>query len=318
MTGTQQAILTQVLQDDIVPGVQQVAANFWQTKQASALNPLQGVFQTATANYTNMLTTAATTITSQLRNALQNSTQARNGALGLIQNENQLSSLGWTAAGAYYLEFARLNGQTLSLLSATPNVNAPSFQGLSPSLSYDLAPLFQSQGAFLTKLQTYVTTNDGLDAPGGNADLFSGATPGEDGSSAMEQVFRKLHLTERLLYFFTTAMSPTGSQWTDPFSALMQLGDKMIVTADGGSGRRRPAGFIDRQRRDHHVECPLPRLPRRRRDDHRAPADAVPGHADLHRLHGAADPGHDHRLRAADDPLGHVDGRGRRLPDPRL
>ena len=119
MTGTQQAIMTQVLQDDIVPAVQQVAANFWQTKQASALNPLQGVFQTATANYTNMLTTAATTITSQLRNALQNSTQARSGALGLIQNENQLSSLGWTAAGAYYLEFARLNGQTLSLLSAT-------------------------------------------------------------------------------------------------------------------------------------------------------------------------------------------------------
>ena len=52
----------------------------------------------------------------------------------------------------------------------------------------------------------------------------------------MEQVFRKLHLTERLLYFFTTAMSPTGSQWTDPFSALMQLGDKMIVTAVAALG----------------------------------------------------------------------------------
>jgi conjugal transfer/type IV secretion protein DotA/TraY len=236
MTGTQQTILTQVLQNDIAPGVQQVVANFWQTKQASALNPLQGIFQNATSDYTNLLTTAATTITSQLRNALQDSTQARNGALGLIQNENQLSALGWTSAGAYYLEFARLNGQTLSLLSAAPDVNAPSFQGLSPSLSYDLAPLFQSQGAFLTKLQTYVTTNDGLDAPGGNADLFSGATPGEDGSSAIEQVFRKLHLTERLLYFFTTAMSPTGNQWTDPFSALMQLGDKMIVTAMAALG----------------------------------------------------------------------------------
>ena len=31
-------------------------------------------------------------------------------------------------------------------------------------------------------------------------------------------------------------MSPTGSQWTDPFSALMQLGDKMIVTAMAALG----------------------------------------------------------------------------------
>lgn len=231
MTGTQRTILDQVLQGDIRPTVQTVAANFWQTKQASALTPLQGVLQQATSDYTTMLTTTATNVTSQLRSALQNSTDARNGALGLIANENQLSALGWTAAGAYYLEFARLNGTTLSLLSATPNVNPPSFEGLSPSLSSDLAPLLQSQNAFLTKLKTYVQTTDGLDAPGGNADLFSGATPGEDGASAIEQVFRRLHLTERLLYFFTDQMSPTGNQWTDPFSGLMQLGHKMIITA---------------------------------------------------------------------------------------
>ena len=230
MTGTQRSILTQVLQGDIIPTVESVAANFWQTKQAEALAPLQGVLQQATADYTSLLTSAATSKMQGLRAALS-ADQARAGNVGLIQNESQLSALGWSSAGAYYLEFARLNGSTLSLLSATPNVNPPSFEGLSPSLASDIAPLVQSGSAFLTKLATYVQTTDGLDTPGGNADLFSGATPGEDGASAIEQVFRKLHLTERVLYLFTEGMSPTGNQWTDPFSGLMQLGHKMILTA---------------------------------------------------------------------------------------
>jgi conjugal transfer/type IV secretion protein DotA/TraY len=230
MTGTQKAILSQVIGNDISPTVQSVAANFWQTKQASALAPLEGVLQNATSDYTNLLTNAATSTMQTLRQAVT-ADQARAGNLGLLQNETELSTLGWTSAGAYYLEFARLNGTTLSLLSATPVVNAPSFEGLSPSLASDLAPLIQSDSAFLTKLGTYVETSDGLDAPGGNADLFSGATPGEDGAGAIEQVFRKLHLTESVLYLFTQQMSPTGNQWTDPFSGLMQLGQKMIVTS---------------------------------------------------------------------------------------
>ncbi len=34
----------------------------------------------------------------------------------LVDNQAQIASPGWTAAGAYYLEFARLNGQALSAL----------------------------------------------------------------------------------------------------------------------------------------------------------------------------------------------------------
>jgi conjugal transfer/type IV secretion protein DotA/TraY len=229
MTSQQQTILTNVLQNDIQPAVQSVAANFWLNKQASALLPLQGVLQNATSDYTQQLTSAATTTMASLRAGLQ-ADQARAGSVGLIQNENQLSALGWTSAGAYYLEFARLNGSTLSLVSATPNVNPPSFEGLGPSLAADLAPMFQSETAYLTKLATYIQTNDGIDAPGGNADLFSGATPGEDGASALEQVFRRIHLTERITYLFANAISP-ANQWQDPFAGLMQLGHEMILTS---------------------------------------------------------------------------------------
>ncbi len=231
MTGMQRDVLTQVLANDIRPTVETVARQFWQTKQISALNPLAGALTSATADYTQRLTQAATSKTAELRNALQDATAARNGSVGLVDNQVQLASLGWTGASAYYLEFARLNGQTLSLVSATPTVNTPSYEGLGRSLSRDLAPLATSATAFMTKLMTYVRTTDGLDTPGGNGDLFQGATPGEDGASTLETIFRSIRLNDRLLNLFVDGMSPTANMWTDPFSGLMQLGHKMVAIA---------------------------------------------------------------------------------------
>ncbi len=231
MTGMQRDVLTQVLANDIRPTVEAVAQQFWQTKKIDALRPLAGVLTAATADYTSQLTQAATNKTSELRGALQDATAARNGGVGLSANQVQLASLGWTAAGAYYLEFTRLNGQTMSLMSATPTVNTPSYDGLGRSLSRDLAPLETSATAFMTKLMTYVRTTDGLDTPGGNGDLFEGATPGEDGASTIEQVFRGMRLNDRLLNLFVDGMSPTANMWTDPFSGLMQLGHKMAAIA---------------------------------------------------------------------------------------
>ncbi len=231
MTGMQRDVLTQVLNNDIRPTVETVARQFWQTKKIDALRPLAGVLTAATADYTNQLTQAATNKTNELRGALQDATAARNGGIGLSANQVQLSSLGWTAAGAYYLEFTRLNGQTLSLMSATPTVGTPSYEGLGRSLSRDLAPLETSATAFMTALMTYVRTTDGLDTPGGNGDLFQGATPGEDGSSTIEQVFRGMRLNDRLLNLFVDGMSPTANMWTDPFSGLMKLGHEMAAIA---------------------------------------------------------------------------------------
>jgi conjugal transfer/type IV secretion protein DotA/TraY len=194
------------------------------------LSPLLSLYQSTTQTYTQQLTSAARSITSQLRSSLS-STDARNGNLGLSKNEVQLSTLGWTSAAAYYLGFARLNGLTLSLASGTPTVNMPSFEGLSPSLQADIAPLFTSSSSLLDKLKTYVATADGLTSPGGNADTLTGTFTGADGSGMMEKLFRALNFTPTLLQSFVDNLSPTAQNWADPFGGLIALGNQMILVA---------------------------------------------------------------------------------------
>ena len=232
MAAQQQITLTNIVQNNIRPDAESVAQQFWTSRQANSLNPLLSTMTTATAAYTTQLTSAATAVMQSLRSGLATSDDARGGALGITANQQKLSDLGWTSAGAYYVEIARLNGQTLSLLSAVPTVGAPSYQGLGLSLGNDLAPLVQSVLTFQTKLNNYVQTADGMDAPGGNSELFSGATPGEDGAGTIEQVVRSLHLNERVLNAITSAMSPsTGTGWTDPFAALINLGQTLTLSA---------------------------------------------------------------------------------------
>ena len=197
------------------------------------MQPLLGLYQSATQSYTQQLTSAAQAITSQLRSNLS-ATDARDGNLGLSQNEVQLSTLGWSSAAAYYLGFARLNGLTLSLASGIPTVNMPTFEGLSPSLQADIAPLFTSSSSFLDKLKTYVSTADGMTSPGGNADTLTGTagtSAGTDGGGMMERLFRALNFTPTLLQSFVDNLSPTAQNWADPFGGLIALGNQMVMVA---------------------------------------------------------------------------------------
>ncbi|MDB5398102.1 MAG: conserved hypothetical rane protein [Rhodopila sp.] len=230
----QQQALTTVLNNDIAGPVQGIATNFFNNRKASDLNGLMGILTNATRDYTTQLTNAAQTVTQQLRASL-----STGGAAKLAQSDKnwtQIKALNWSGAGSYYLEFARLNGQTLSLLSGVPQITPPSYKGFGPSLSSDLAPLVQSSAAFMTTLSNYVATQDGLNQPGGQGDLFSGATPGQDGSGVIEQLFRRMHLNDYVLQLFQTAIAPSGNQWTDPFSALMTLGNTMVTVAVAAMG----------------------------------------------------------------------------------
>ena len=265
----QQQALTTVLNNDITTQVQAIALAFFADRKASDLNGLMSVLTNATRDYTTQLTTASENITKALRASLQTG-----GAAALSnssRSQTQLSACGWTCAGAYYLEFARLNGQTLSLLSGVPQLTPPSYDGFGPSLSSDLAPLIQSSQAFMTTLSNYVTTQDGLSAPGGQGDLFSGATPGQDGSGVIEQVFRRLHLNDYMLQLIQTAIAPNGNNWTDPFSALMSLGNTMVTIAVSP-----PWGWLRWPLRERHQRPQPPsRYPHlelyRRRHDRRRP-----------------------------------------------
>lgn len=230
MSAAEQTIVTRILQNDIRPAAESVAQSLWQSRQAASLNPMQNMLEAATADYTARLTEDATRIMATLRG--QYTAQAmRNGSAGAQDAQTQIAALGWSGAGAYYAELGRLNGLTLSLLSATPTVNSPNWQGLGRYLSADLAPLVHAVTEFQDRLNTYIATTDPLDQPAGSADLFSGATPTGDGGGLLEQVTRRLNFSEGVLKLFTTALAPTANNWADPFAALVKLGHGMVLVA---------------------------------------------------------------------------------------
>jgi len=230
MSAAERTIVTRVLQDDIRPTAETVAQNFWQSRQAASLNPMQNMLEAATADYAARLTEDATRVMATLRG--QYTAQAmRNGNTGAQDAQAQIAALGWSGAGAYYAELGRLNGLTLSLLAATPTVNPPNWQGLGRYLSADLAPLVHAMTEFQDRLNTYIATTDPLDQPAGGAELFSGAVPASDGAGLLEQVARRLNISESVLKLFTTSLSPTANNWADPFAALVRLGHGMVLVA---------------------------------------------------------------------------------------
>ena len=230
MSAAEQTVVTRVLQNDIRPTAESVAQSLWQSRQAASLNPMQNMLEAATADYTAALTEDATRVMATLRG--QYTAQAmRSGNVGAQDAQAQIAALGWSGAGAYYAELGRLNGLTLSLLSATPTVNPPNWQGLGRYLSADLAPLVHAVAEFQERLNTFIATTDPLDQPAGSADLFSGATPAGDGAGLLEQVTRRLSISEAVLKFFTTSLAPTANNWADPFAALIKLGHGMVLVA---------------------------------------------------------------------------------------
>lgn len=234
----QQQILDSVLLGEIRPQVQKVATQFWQTKKSSSLAPLVTLMTQATNDYTTKLTAKAASIRQQVQAAvMQRSTSFQawdSGTNGSAANtKNRLDSLGWTGAGAYYLEFARLNGETMSLMASTPSVSAPTYVGLGEDLHGDIAPLMQSTGALLANISNMVATQDGMNAPGGSSDLYTGVTPTGDGAGILSRVARSLHLSDYTLQTVMAFIEPSGAEgyWTDPFGNLMGLGNWMITTA---------------------------------------------------------------------------------------
>lgn len=88
-----------------------------------------GTLIAASADYTARLQNQAKAVTSQLRGQFTVD-QMRQGNLGTNAGMMQMTDAGFLGLGAYYMELARLNGFTLSLIGAMPQVTAPSYQGL--------------------------------------------------------------------------------------------------------------------------------------------------------------------------------------------
>ena len=234
MAATQQAVLTNVMNGDLQSQVQNVAQQLWLTKTASSLAPLQGIYNNAVSDYTNLLTTAATGVQSQINNAIRsNAAAARNGNLDLLTSEEQQSTLGWTAAGAYYLEIARLNAETLSVLNATPDITSPTYEGLGPSLSDDLAPVVTAAQSYMQALTESAETADGSNPPSGIPTTLASATNAAKGPSVLAQLYNAIGLNDWFLNKITSFLLPPTQVWTDPFGGLMSMGQLLMNTSLG-------------------------------------------------------------------------------------
>jgi conjugal transfer/type IV secretion protein DotA/TraY len=228
MAAVQNAVLTNVLTGSIRNQVATIAQNLWQQKTAASLTPLQDVFTGAVNSYTQGLTIAATSTQSQINAALKaNAQQARNGNLDLLQNQLPQSTLGWTAAGAYYLEIARLNAATLSLLNARPVTTSPTYDGIGPALSYDLAPLVAAHKDFMTTMKTIVKTTDGTTTPSGLPNTLASAKEDTTDAGVLDRVLKSMN-TDTLLHTITDYLLPTTEVWADPFGGLMKLGQSLM------------------------------------------------------------------------------------------
>ena len=319
MAAVQQAILNNVLTGTIRPQVLTVAQNLWQNKTAASLAPLQGIYASAVSTYTSGLTSAAQATAQQLNAAVQaNATQARNGSSDLLQNEVQQSTLGWTAAGAYYLEIAKLNAATLSLLNATPITTSPTYDGIPTGLSYDLAPLESAAKQFMTTLSYVVQSSDPTQTPNGVPQTLTDAKNDAAGADVLSQVFGQMNLTNAVLQKITGFILPQTQIWTDPFGGLMSMGQLLINTSLIAMGAAAILSSATASTGTAIWRRPDVQLGRRRSDRGRARADELSGNADLRRTPGHPGTGDHHRLHPADDPLRHVDGRRRRLDHPRL
>ena len=145
MAAIQQAVLTNVLNgDDPQPGRLASRRTSGRTKRPASLTPLQGIFN----NGRQRLHPANSRPPPPASKARSTPPSRANASPGpqwqsstCSNGEVQQSTLGWTAAGAYYLEIAKANATTLSLMNATPVTTSPTYDGLGPALSYDLAPL---------------------------------------------------------------------------------------------------------------------------------------------------------------------------------
>ena len=319
MAAIQQAVLSNVLNGSIRNQVAVIALNLWTDKTAAALVPLQAVFTNATNAYAATLTTTATAIAAQLNAALQAQAQAaRNGGIGLLQGEVQQDTLGWTGAGAYYLEIALMNASTLSLLQATPTPTAPTYEGLGMALSYDLAPLVAAQKSFMDTLNTVVQTRDGTTTPNGVPHTLASAKDDAQGKSILDRVLGQLNITNGVLSTLTGYLMPNAQIWTDPFGGLINLGQTLINTALAALGL---AAVLASTTASTGLA-----MWNAMTFNWGAAAATVAGHAVMNFLGvpvflGPARPslaGHHDRLRAAAHPLGHLDGRRHGLDHPGL
>ena len=232
------------------PGVATIAQQLWQTKSSAALAALQSVYTQGVQTYTQALTAAATSIQQSINAALaSNATQARNGNLDLAAGATQQSTLGWTSAGAYYLEIARANAATLSLLTSTAGHDGADLRRVS-------AIPGPGHGALRRRDHVlHVNPAAGGEQSGRHRPSLRKPDHARDASRSVTslsdvlgRLFRAMTLDGASLQKLIAIFGQTNATiWTDPFGALMSTGQTLIITSPHCTRRHGPAAVGDRQ-----------------------------------------------------------------------
>lgn len=214
--------------DAIRAPVAAIASRLWSTRQSAVLAGLRSVTVSASADYTRALQSAATDTVKALRDASSRSNVDGDPGMARMQ------ALGWTSAGAYYLEIARLNGQMLSLMAGVPEVSPPNYGGIGGAIAQDLAPLVGAAEKYQAEIRAAAAATDADAVTGGSSALFPDARLPDEGSGRLASVLALCHINSASLLALMTSLSGPGAgtkDWTDPFAALIASGQMMIHMA---------------------------------------------------------------------------------------
>ncbi|SIR29904.1 MULTISPECIES: DotA/TraY family protein [Acidiphilium] len=209
----QEAALDKVYYGDIQPQVSTIIANYFQSDNPQLLTGLMNVMTTATSDYSSALTKAASSV---VKEEGQSTIQK--------ENLNQMKALGWSGAGAYFIQIAEMNGRNLSILDNTASVAPPSWRGLPADLESDLAQYMPPVTGFLNEMQIDTNVDAGATPP----TALIGNRPSSSGLGVINTVFDAIGINRRLLNFMATAVLPTNGEWSDPFVPMINLGQHMV------------------------------------------------------------------------------------------
>ena len=121
----------------------------------------------------------------------------------------------------------------MSLLTSLPVTTSPTYDGLPPLLAQDLAPFGQQITSFMSTLQQIVNSQDGIDHPSGSPTTLAMAEQNSyEPLSFLGRLFQAMTLDGASLQKITNVFSGNNvTNWTNPFGALMSMGQMLIITS---------------------------------------------------------------------------------------
>lgn len=213
---------------EVRPAMTTLATTYWETRNSTVLTGMDAVLLSAQKNYTAALTTAATSAVATIR-----ATYVKDGDIEADPGIAAMRALGWSSLAAYYLEISRANSEVLAATSIIPAVSAPTYQGIGNALVSDLGGIADAIRQYQAKQEASLVYTDTSTAPDSATGLFDDGQITSNPEGLLSKVTEGLGLGPAVLNGLINhiASASSGSDWVDPFAALISLGHALIHVA---------------------------------------------------------------------------------------